>query len=56
MKIKQLILCEEIAAVFNVTVYKIQIRRVCKMMDIKGLNSRAVTLFQDKQTINLNYI
>ena len=37
MNIKPLILCEEITAVLNVTVYKTQIRHVSKMMDIKGL-------------------
>jgi hypothetical protein len=48
MNIEQSVLCAEITAVFNVTVYKIQIRHVGKMVDIKELNSRAVTLFQDK--------
>jgi hypothetical protein len=37
MNIKLLILCEEITAVLNVTVYKIQIRHVSKMMDINPL-------------------
>jgi hypothetical protein len=48
MSIKRLILCEGITAVLNVTVYKIQIRHVSKMMDIKGQNSRPITLFQDR--------
>jgi hypothetical protein len=56
MKIRLLILCEEITAVFSVTLYKIQIRHVGKMMNIKGLNSRAVSLFQYKQKLNLNNI
>jgi len=30
MNIKQLILCEEVTAVLNATVYKTQIRHVCK--------------------------
>jgi hypothetical protein len=55
MNIKELILCEELTAVLNVTVYKIHIRHVCKMMDIKRLSSRAVNLFQNKQKPNLNY-
>ena len=53
MNIKQSILCEEVTAALNVTVYKIQIRHVCKMMDIKRLSSRVFTLFRNK---NLNYI
>ena len=55
MNIKQLILCEEVTAVLSVRVYKIQIRHVCKMMDIKGLSCRALTLFQDKNLTKIIY-